>query len=646
MKGCPKNCYFPGIKFILFTFYLCFVNQIVYSQIENDSLSTDILKQLSLEELMNIEITIVSKQSRSWFETPAAVYVISGEEIKRSGMKTVPEILRLAPNLQVAQVNSHDWAITSRGFNGAPLSNNSLANKLLVMIDGRSVYTPLFGGVFWDVQNVLIEDIDHIEVVSGPGGTLWGANAVNGIINIVTKNTKDSQGLYVSGAVGSFMKDFGAVRYGGSIGTDFHYRVYSQRFDFENTKLSDESDFQDAWDMTQSGFRMDYYLSDVNTYTLQGDFYGGNEGTLYTNIIDGQNVLGRWTHTFSKESDFSLQAYIDRTWRKLPASTFSEDLRTYDFDFQYHFLIGGLHNIVWGIGYRFMQDIVNDNPQIFSPSDRDMKLFSGFVQDEIVLVPNHLKLTVGTKFERNDFSGFELQPGIRIAWTPNERQTIWSAISRAVHSPSRFDVDLIISGIHIGKKDFDSEKMISYELGYRILPTEVLSLSATAFYNQYDDIRTINLTSQQGLVFANDQEAKTWGFEVSLNYKVADWWRLHTGYTYLDKDFKTLSIEVAPGSDIFEGIDPHNQFMFQSIMNLPENFQLDLVGHYADLLPASMITSTASTPAYFTFDARLGWQFRNWELSLIGQNLWENLHPEFGLLQIPRSVYGKISFSL
>ena len=250
------------------------------------------------------------------------------------------------------------------------------------------------------------------------------------------------------------------------------------------------------------------------------------------------------------------------------------------------------------------------------------------------------------KLERNDFSGFELQPSVRLAWTPDAKQTIWAAVSIAVRSPSRFDIDIIINGIRIGSEGFDSEKMMAYEIGYRILPADMLSVSITAFYNQYKDVRSLNIPNPTTLLFSNDQEAKTWGFELSVNYQLTDWWRLRSGYTYLDKDFTTLNVNVVAGSDGLEGIDPHNQFMFQSSMDLPENIQLDILGHYVDVLPTSMITVTPSTPAYFTFDTNLAWRFMNWELSVTGQNLLDNRHAEFGILEIPRSVYGKISFSM
>src|SRR6267154_1854284 len=381
------------------------------------------LKKLSLEELMNIEVTSVSKSPEKLLETASAIQVITAEDIRRSGVTSLPEALRLAPNLEVAQVNSHDWAISARGF------DTTLANKLLVMIDGRTVYTPLYAGVFWDAQNVLLEDLERIEVISGPGGTLWGANAVNGVINIITKSAKDTQGIYVSGAGGSFLQDFGAVRYGGSVGTNLFFRVYGQRFDRNGAVLPDGQEATNAWDMTQGGFRMYWYPSELNTLTLQGDVYSGSEqGPMADTTLDGENVLGRWTHTFTPESDLQVQTYFDRTWRHIPNS-FAEDLKTYDVDFQHRFELAERQSITWGGGYRFMQDAVRNSAALaFLPPDKNLQLVSGFVQDEIKLIPEHLKLTLGTKLEHNDFSGFEVQPNGRIAWTPDERQTIWGAI--------------------------------------------------------------------------------------------------------------------------------------------------------------------------------------------------------------------------
>ncbi len=415
---------------------------------------------MPLEELLNQEVSLVTGRPEPLIQSPSAVQVITSEESRRSGAMSLPEALRLASNLQVAQQNAHDWAITARGFNGAPLANNSLADKLLVMIDGRSVYSPLFGGVFWDVQNVLLEDIDRIEVVSGPGATLWGANAVNGVINVVTKSSRATQGLYVSGAAGSYWQDFGAVRYGGGNGSNLFYRVYGQRFDHNGSVRANGTDAMDPWDMTQGGFRMDYVPSGAHTFTFQGDFYSGSEGIPTATIVDGENVLGRWIRTFSPTSALTVRAYWDRTWRRLPGAGFAEDLNTFDLDAQHRFGVGDRQTVVWGGDYRLMHESVENTPVFsFLPAERNLQLFSAFLQDEISLWPDRLKLTLGTKIEHNDFSGFEIQPNGRLAWTPSPTHTVWAAVSRAVRSPARFDADERTPFIATPNHDFKPEKV-------------------------------------------------------------------------------------------------------------------------------------------------------------------------------------------
>jgi iron complex outermembrane receptor protein len=600
------------------------------------------LKKMSLEELFDIEVTSVSKKLERLFDAAAAIQVITQEDIRRSGASTLPEALRLAPNLHVAQSNSHDWAISARGFNGAPTSNGSLTNKMLVLIDGRSVYTPLFGGVFWDVQHVLLEDVDRIEVVSGPGGTLWGSNAVNGVVNVITKRARDTQGAYASGSVGSLLQDSAALRYGGSVGSKAFYRVHAQRLDFGSTELADGSGANDAWDLTQGGFRVDWQPSDADMLTLQGDFYGGSEGSPTTADMDGQNALARWTHAFSEESEMGVQAYFDRTWRKLPSSSFGEELQTYDLDLQHRFPLGGRQSIVWGAGYRLLRDDVDNSVSAsFLPAHQDMHLFSAFVQDEIALVPERLELTLGTKLEHNEFSGLELQPSARLAWMPTGEQTVWAAVSRAVHSPTRFDAE-IVTPVLAGDEDFDSEQAIAYELGYRVRPVDRLSLSFAGFFNRYDDLRSfdLNASAPPMFVFGNGQKADTWGFEVAGTLQAMEWWRLRGGYTYLAKDIWATSAAVVAGSDDIEGLDPSHQFLLHSMMDLPRHVQFDLVGRYVDTLST---TTIAAVPRYFTFDARLAWQFKGWEFAAVGQNLWDDGHSEFGA-QIPRSVYGKVTW--
>jgi iron complex outermembrane receptor protein len=602
-------------------------------------------KQMSLEQLMNQEVTMVSRKPEPLSESPSAIQVIRGEDIRRSGALTLAQALRLAPNLQVAQQNAHDWAITSRGFNGAPLSNNSLANKLLVMIDGRSVYTPLFGGVFWDAQQVLLEDIDRIEVVSGPGASLWGDNAVNGVINVVTKSAKDTQGLFLSGGAGSFMQDMGAVRYGGKAGTNFFYRVYVQRFDHKSTKIQG-LDQRDDWEMSQGGFRMDYYPGTADTLTFQSDFYETFEGRPRETELNGENVLGRWTHTISQDNELSLQTYFDRTWREFPTQNFAEELITYDVDFQHRFPLGSRQAIIWGADYRQYEDKVRNAEAIsFDPEHRTLQLFSGFIQDEISVVADVLKLTLGTKLEHNDYSGLEVQPTGRLTWMLTKRQTIWGAISRAARSPTRFDSDIKTALLGRANRDFDSEKVVAYELGYRVRPHETLSLSFAAFYNTYEDFRSVNhnATPPPLLYFANDQEADSYGFEISGDYRPWEWWRMRGGYSFVETDVHATGSNVLPESQMLESIDPHHQVTLQSIMTLPHDVQFDLVGRYVSSLPATTLP-TQGVPDYITFDARLAWSYKNVEFALIGQNLAQPAHREFGSRDIPRSVFGKVTF--
>jgi iron complex outermembrane recepter protein len=635
-----QNQYCGRFSLAFLTISLTLICNVAFAQITNNP-SPDELKKLSVEELLNldvIEVTSVSGKSERLTEVASAIQVITGSDIRRSGVTRLPEALRLASNLQVAQGNSHDWSITARGFSGLPSAGGILANKLLVMVDGRSIYTPLFGGVWWDSQNLLLEDLDRIEVVSGPGGTLWGANAVNGVISIITKSSKETQGLYISRAAGSFMKDIEAARYGFRLDSNLYMRVYGQRYTQRHTWMANGTDNKDAWRMTQGGFRMDYYPSEANTFTLQGDFYGGllNDSIRRANL-DGQNGLARWTHNFSDSSKLKVQAYFDRSWRKTPRSKnpFYYELYTYDLDIQHGFSVGRRQNILYGIGYRFVRD---KTASTFNPLSRDMPLYSGFIQDELIFVPNKFKLTVGSKFLQNVFSGFEIQPSARLAWTPDTSNTIWSAVSRAVRTPSRFDSDVIANPVK-----FDSEKVIAYELGYRLRPVDKLFLSFATFYNQYNALRSIDSNSAPPptLILANNQRAESWGFEFSGTFQANNWWRMRGGYTYFEKRIQAANSKVLAASSEFEGVDPQHQLMFQSMMDLFKNFQLDLTGRYIEVIPAATITKRV--PAYFSFDVRLAYTVKIFELSLVGQNLFENKHIETGTTNIPRSLYGKVT---
>jgi iron complex outermembrane receptor protein len=607
-------------------------------------LSPKELKKLSIEELINVEVSLVSRTAEKLTEAASAIQVITSDDIHRSGAANVAEALRLVPNLQVAQLNSSVWIISARGF------NNIFSNKLLVMIDGRTVYTPLYGGVLWEQQTVLLEDVDRIEVVSGPGGTLWGANAVNGIINIVTKKTTNTQGLFASVTGGTFIKNMASVRYGGKINSKLSYKVYGQHFNRGATELPDGVKNQDAWRMTQAGFRMDWDATEKDAITFQGDYYNGTRKTpLKHSPLDGQNILARWSRKFSDRSDIVLQLYYDRYYREDATTASYDKMNTADADFQHRFGIGKKQNLVWGIGYRYVKDDaffpVTAGAGIV-PRFKRLDLLTAFVQDEILLT-NRLRFIAGTKLLHNVYTGWEWQPSARLAWM-KAQTTLWAAASRAVRTPSRFDVDYFLPMTPQpptipsvgGGPNFVSEKVLAYELGYRLHPNNISSFSVAGFYNVYQDVYSVEprpgtFTYQ----IQNGSEARSWGAEFSGNYQVHKNWRLRGGYTYFDK-----TIRAKPGRNFdptYLGNDVRNQVLFQSILDLPHHFQLDFTGRYLDGLAATF--ATVDVPAYWTFDARLAYTFKGFELAVIGQNLSEKNHSEFGAANIPRSVYAKIS---
>jgi iron complex outermembrane receptor protein len=629
-------------------------------------------KKMSLEELMNQDVTSVARQPQPYGQAPAAIDVITGDEIQRSGASSIPEALRLADNLYVAQKNSHDWAISARGF------NTDLANKLLVLMDGRTVYTPLFAGVFWDQQDYLLKDIDRIEVISGPGGTLWGANAVNGVINIVSKSAEETQGLYVEGGGGNWLQDFGAVRYGGTLATNIFYRAYLKYFDRGDEFLTNGDNASDAWRMGQGGFRIDNEAAAENRFTMQGDFYMGDEnvptgGNAHTG---GGNVLGRWSHTFSDDSDMSLQTYYDRTHLAdpipanavtlQPAGTLIDDLDTYDIDFQHRFHLGDRNNVVWGLGYRFTHEVDQPAPAVgFVPETLDQNLFSGFAQDEIMLVKN-VFLTAGTKIEHNDYTGFEYEPSGRLQWNATPKQMFWGAISRAVRTPSRVEenerlpfgppISAIFPNLLTGNTDFESEKVIAYELGYRAQLGQKISTSVSGYYNDYQDLRStgINPVTLFPFTFQNNLEGYTYGAELSLDFQIFDWWRLHGGYDWLKEDIHVKPGQTDINNALNETADPENQFQIRSSMNLPKDIQLDTALRWVDAFQynSSVAGTPASVPSYFEFDARLAWRLnKHWEFSIVGQNLLHDRHLEYVSPspapeeEIGRSVYGKVAFN-
>lgn len=604
--------------------------------------SPESLKMMSLEELMDLEVISVSRRAERLTEVASAIQVLTADDVRRSGASSVPEALRLAPNLRVAQLNSYGWVVSARGFSGL------FANKLLVMIDGRTVYTPLFAGVLWDVQNVLLEDLDRIEVVSGPGGTLWGANAVNGVINILTKSARDTQGFHASAAVGSFLEEAEEFRYGGQAGGNLFFRIHGQRFERGPTFLPNGQESTDSWELSQGGARLDWYPSEATTLTLQGEVYDGTEHTAPSDsTLHGHHVLGRWTRVLSADSDLSVQLYYDRTWRQDIPSTLTDKLRTFDLDFQHRLPRSGRHGLLWGAGYRKMEsEVLNSTFFVgFVPQRRDMDLVSAFVQDEVMLAPERLRLTLGTKLEHNSFTGWEVQPNLRLAWTPDERHTWWGAVSRAVRSPSRIDVDYHIPAADIepgmpgvdGGPNFESEILVAYETGYRIQPTATVSLSFAGFYHRYDDVYSVEpAPAPPTYQIQNGAEGQSYGVEVSGTWQPATAWRLRGGYTYFHKDLWSKPGHNADSTTL--GNDPKHQFLLQSILDLPAGFQLDVAARYTDALP------NPALPSYLVFDARLAWRFAHWELSVVGQSLGKKRHAEFLDPRVPSGVYGKVTW--
>jgi iron complex outermembrane receptor protein len=629
--------------------------------------STAALKSLSVEELLDIEVTSVSRRPEKLSETASAIQVITQEDIRRSGATSLPEALRLASNLQVAQKNSHDWGISARGF------NTELANKLLVLVDGRTVYTPLYSGVFWDAQDYLLEDIERIEVISGPGGTLWGANAVNGVINIITRSAGSTPGLYVEAGAGDVLDGIAGARYGGTLAPGIDFRVYGKYFDRGASAFANGAAVTDSWHKGQGGFRIDAEGSAADQLTVQGDFYAGteNQPAAAPSRTDGGNLLGRWTHTYSAESATSLQLYYDHTHLSLPkpgngfapAGVLTDDLDTYDLDFQHHFGLSERHQVVWGVGFRFTHDVVDNAPTLaFLPARLDHSLYSGFVQNRITLRED-LFLTVGSKLEHNDYTGLEYEPSVRLQWNYAAERMLWGAVSRAVRTPSRIDRDLkqptglpapFPDSILNGAADFAAETVLAYEVGDRAQLGSNVATSLSLFYNDYDHVRSTTPgapgfpTFGFPLVFQNNLEGHTYGLELSATWQPNAVWRLRGGYNLLEEHLRVAAGQVDFSNALNETADPEHQASLRSSLDLPGRVQLDLALRWVDTLHNNNGPNAGTVPSYFEADLRLGWNITAaLELSVVGQNLLDEHHPEFGFpdparVEVERSVHAML----
>jgi iron complex outermembrane receptor protein len=586
------------------------------------------LKRLPLEMLVDVEITSAARRPEPISKASSAIDVVTSDDIERSGVTNLPDALRLAAGVEVAQVDGHEWAISARGFNIVG------ANKMQVLLDGRSLYTPLFSGVFWDVQRTFLPDLQQIEVVRGPGATLWGANAVNGVINIETKNAKDTQGFLLDGGGGNEL-GYAGIRYGGQIGQGTYYRVYVMHQINDSLIFSDGMDAGDDMEFTQGGFRVDSALSGESTLTLQGDGYGGVFHQISPGDVevDGGNFISRLTHQFDPETSLMVQAYYDRTHR-LIEDLFEEHRNTFDLEFEGRF-VAGMHDLVYGGNYRLSHDdIGNLGPLLaFIPDSKTVHLVSGYLQDEWHLVPEIFSIAAGSKPEYNTFSGFEIQPSARFNFTPAVRQTLWGAISRAVRTPTRIDQNVIspnpntgLPPFFLGNPDFESEVLVAYELGYRVEPSKTLSLDFSGFYNDYDDLRSEDPLPPNGLpiLIGNNLAGTTYGGTLEARWNVADWWKVSGSITALHLDLHRKRGSTDPTDGAAEFNDPDYFYSIHSSMDLPGQVQFDSYLRYVDDLPHP------ATPSYVELDARLGWSpCKDVELAVVGRNLLDNAHPEF-----------------
>ncbi|WP_300454404.1 TonB-dependent receptor [Accumulibacter sp.] len=665
---------------------LCLVNALALSAAA--SATSPELVDMSLEDLLNVEITGAARKSQHLNDVAAAVFVISREDIERSGATSIPEALRLAPGVAVARLANNRWAVSVRGF------NSRFSNKLLVLMDGRSIYSPIFSGVLWEDNDTLLEDIDRIEVIRGPGAAMWGSNAVNGVINIITRRARDTQGGLLVAAGGSDERGLAALRYGGESG-DGHFRVWGKAFARDEAVTPDGSYANDYWRAGRLGFRGDWAMGDGHRLTLSGQVFSGVTGDTWRlpdlrspsglTLSDvrqegkGLHLLGRDEWMLAGGSEMAVQAYVDSTEIEI-AGVFKERRTTADVDFQQRMLIGDRHDLIWGLGYRYSRDAIDSGNVIaIRRESRGFSLTSAFIQDEITLVPSELRMMLGTRLEYNSFTGFEPMPNARLIWTPTVSQSLWGSVSRAVRTPSRAELDAqvdfsvlpagapgnpsplpILTRNVPAEGDLRNETVLAYEIGYRQQFGPSLSVDIAAFQDEYDDLRATTLGGTR-LVLArppyliqsvfpdNSARARTRGIEIAADWYPLPWWRIQPIYSYID--LHAWSKTGDPGSistvNTLNASDPQHQMSLRSSMSFAERQTFDLWLRYVSRLGDH--GSPLFVPAYTTLDLRYAWRpTRDLELSLVGQNLLDGQHPEAiptllpsQALEIQRGVYLK-----
>jgi iron complex outermembrane receptor protein len=599
------------------------------------------LSNLSIEQLANIQVRSASKRPQSLSEAPASLYVIDRDQIVRSGALTIPEILRLAPNLQVYQQTPAHWVVTARGLSGDPEAQ-SFSNKLLVLVDGRTVYTPLFSGVYWDLPDLLPDDIQRIEVISGPGATLWGANAVNGVINIVTRSAGSTSGAYANVQAGT-NEQVAGVRLSGHAGSDLGYRVYGRWLHQDAFEIPGDGSAGDGWYRLGGGFRLDWTPAARDTVSLQGDIFSGRENQLGASDekISGRNLVLRWSRSSGPGQQLQVQAFYDHFRRDSRPDGGSFFADTFDLDLQHSFEMGERNQIVWGGGARVVRYRISGTPSLtFLPSSRNLLLANIFVQDTFAL-SDAFSITGGLKAEHDPYVGTSILPDVRLAFKPAGSTLLWAAVSHAVRSPTPFDEDVqervgTIVALN-GNPQFRTEKLTAYELGARIQPSSGLSLSATGFYHHYDDLRTVELVPGPAflnLTWGNGLAGNSYGVEAWASAAVLPWWTLSAGATVMSEHFHFKSGASGIVGTWQNGLDPDHRFTLRSSMSLGPAVMLDL-----DLRNVGRLKHT-DVSGYTELDGRLAWNVSDHlTLALTGANLLHSQHVEFaGGDAIPRKV--------
>ncbi|HEU5135715.1 MAG TPA: TonB-dependent receptor [Steroidobacteraceae bacterium] len=613
------------------------------------------LKRMSFEELMTVEITSVSRTEETLRDAAAAIAVVSPEIIRRSGATTLPDALRLVPGIHVGQQTSSSWAVSARGF------SSITSEKLLVLSDTRSIYTPLFSGVNWNVQDYLLGDVERVEVIRGPGAALWGSNAVNGVINITTRSSRDTHGTHIQAGAGSFDRAWFEARYGGETADGVNYRVYGKYFDRDAT-LAPGLSTEDSWNLGHVGFRTDWDGTPRDSFTVQGDAYQADVGQLASAIniigrpgpepplnvdLSGGNVLARWRRSGDDGAEMQLRAYYDYTRRDDPS--FLDTLHTFDIDLQRRFNAGSRHEILWGAAYRLTAN-TNRSRVVFAvePEDSNDQLFSGFIQDHITL-GQKLRLTLGTKLEHNDFSGFEVQPSVRMAWSPRDNHTVWVAISRAVRVPTRLERDIAIDITNpagnpvarlLGNDEYGSERLTAYELGDRWQPIDKLSFDLALFYNDYDRLASLEIgepfVDTDGrtvipVINENLTRGRTYGAELLVEWQPVDDWRLSASYSHIEMSLTPGGADLNRG-EWLEDATPRDIAGLRSLFALGTRVELDAQLRYqTSIVRQPMLVTGESLDGYTELDVRLGWNATpHWDLSVVGQNLLHDEHVEFG----------------